>query len=150
LTHSDNHTDRSHNDRPATSDFHPVVYMALVGLVLWLMIAIWAFARDDLSSYLMVIVIGFIALVVAIPSTLVAMARSSEKPADANDHELIEPQEHRSFREWAAGEVDIWQDRVKGSSAAFEALLPIAALAVGMTAFAVVSHYTLHTLPPGA
>src|SRR5262249_1038084 len=128
----------------------PVIYMAFIGFVLWLLIAVWAFARDSVSDYLMVIVIGFLALFVAIPTTLVAMARHNEEPGDAADHEAVGPKEHRAFREWAAGDLDIWEERVKGSSAAVEALLPIAALAVGMTAFAVVAHYTLPTLPPGA
>jgi hypothetical protein len=128
------------DDRAAVSDLHPVVYMALIGFVLWLLIAVWSFARDSLSAYLMVIVIGFITLFVAIPVTLLAMARSHREPTEGDDSE---PAERAPFRQWAAGEFDTWQDRVKGSKAAVEVLLPIAALAIGMTAFAVVAHYTL-------
>ena len=52
-------------DRPVANDLHPVVYAALMGFVLWLIIAVWGFARDGLSDYLLVIVTGFIAIFVA-------------------------------------------------------------------------------------
>ena len=45
---------------------------------------------------------------------------------------------YESFRDWAAGGFDTWQDRVKGGNAAAEIVLPIAAAAVGMTAFGIV------------
>jgi hypothetical protein len=45
------------------------------------------------------------------------------------------------FSDWAAGQFETWQDRVKGANAAAEIILPIAAAAVGMTAFAIVFHY---------
>jgi hypothetical protein len=46
-----------------------------------------------------------------------------------------------SFREWMTGSFDTWQDRVKGHNAAVEVLLPMAAIAIGMTAFAIVLHF---------
>ncbi len=45
------------------------------------------------------------------------------------------------FSDWAAGQFETWQDSQKGSDAAAEIILPIAAAAVGMTAFAIVFHY---------
>ena len=45
------------------------------------------------------------------------------------------------FRDWASGQFETWQERVKGANAAVEILLPVAAAAVGMTAFAIVFHY---------
>ena len=47
----------------------------------------------------------------------------------------------RSDSDWAAGQFETWQDSQKGSTAAAEIILPIAAAAVGMTAFALVFHY---------
>jgi hypothetical protein len=41
-----------------------------------------------------------------------------------------------------AGDFDTWQDRVKGRNAAVEILLPMAAIAIGMTAFAIVLYFT--------
>ena len=125
------------SERPAATALHPVVYAILIGLVSWLIIAVWGFGRDRLSDYLLVIVSGFIALFVAIPTTLWLMAqrqRSSDQEGQRNQP---------SFRDWSAGDFGTWQDKVKGANAAVEILLPIAALAVGMTAFAVVAHYTI-------
>jgi len=47
-----------------------------------------------------------------------------------------------SFQEWMTGDFDTWQDRVKGRNAAVEVLLPMAAIAIGMTAFAIVLYFT--------
>jgi hypothetical protein len=123
--------------RPAATHLHPFVYAALLGFVSWLVIAVWGFARDGLTDYLMVIVSGFIVLFATIPATLFLMVQSQR----TTDQDGARNQE--SFRDWAAGEFSTWQDRVKGANAAVEILLPIAALAVGMTAFAVVAHYTI-------
>jgi hypothetical protein len=123
--------------QPAATHLHPIVYAALLGFVSWLVIAVWGFARDGLTDYLMVIVSGFIVLFAAIPATLFLMARSQRTADEDSGHD------QESFRDWARGEFGTWQDRVRGANAAVEILLPIAALAVGMTAFAVVAHYTI-------
>jgi hypothetical protein len=41
------------------------------------------------------------------------------------------------FRDWARGSTEIWQGRVKGADAAINALLPIAAVAIGMVLFGI-------------
>jgi hypothetical protein len=46
------------------------------------------------------------------------------------------------FQHWVSGEFDIWQDRVTGANAAVQILLPLAAVAFGMTAFGFVLHFT--------
>jgi hypothetical protein len=127
---SNNHRE----DRPAARELHPFVYAAFVGIVSWLVLAIWGFAGDGYADYLLAIVSAFIILFfVALPLTLWRMARRHQDRADGNG---------TSFRDWAAGEFETWQGRVKGSGAAVEVLLPMAAIAVGMTAFAIVLHFT--------
>jgi hypothetical protein len=54
------------------------------------------------------------------------------------------------FREWMEGDFDTWQDRVKGRNAAVEVLLPMGAIAIGMTAFAIVLHFTEDVATPTA
>jgi hypothetical protein len=44
----------------------------------------------------------------------------------------------QSFRGWASCEFDTWQYRLTCRNAAVEVLLPIAAIAFGMTAFGVI------------
>jgi hypothetical protein len=122
---------------PVSDRLHPIVYMVMVGLVLWLVLSVWGFADDGYAEYLLAVVSGFVFVVVAIPCILWWVWRNN-KAADAAQV----AQNDASFRDWAAGEFATWQDRVKGTNAAIEALLPIAAAAFGMTAFAIVLQFT--------
>jgi len=117
-------------------DLHPAIYIALVGLTLWLGLAIWGFGYDGQTDYLLAIVSGFLFIAVAIPSTLALMVHRQK-----NSHERKSSGE-ASFKEWMTGNFDTWQDRVKGHNAAVEVLLPMAAIAIGMTAFVIVLHFT--------
>ena len=49
------------------------------------------------------------------------------------------PKQHTSFRDLASGNFRTWQGDLKASSAAVQILLPIAAVAFGMTAFAAIT-----------
>src|SRR5262245_1123519 len=129
---------RQQSERVARN-LHPTVYVALVGLVLWLVLAVWGFGYDGQTDYLLAIVTGFLIIAVAIPAALALMAYSQ---GNAGDGESSAPRDSVSFRQWAAEDFDTWQDRVKGRNAAVEVLLPMAAIAIGMTAFAVVLHFT--------
>src|SRR6266513_1770872 len=64
---------RQQESRRVTGSLHPAVYMALVGLTLWLGLAIWGFGYDGQTDYLLAIVNGFLFIAVAIPSTLALM-----------------------------------------------------------------------------
>ena len=48
------------------------------------------------------------------------------------------------MRDWTAAEFDVWQGRRKGLNAIVEILLPLAAVAIGMTVFGVVFHFAAH------
>jgi hypothetical protein len=128
---------RQQESRRIVRNLHPAVYMALVGLTLWLGLAIWGFGYDGQTDYLLAIVNGFLFIAVAIPATLALMAyrqrNSDERKSSGGDG---------SLREWMTGDFDTWQDRVKGRNAAVEVLLPMAAIAIGMTAFAIVLYFT--------
>jgi len=106
---------------------------------LWLVLAIWGFGYDGQTDYLLAIVTGFLIIAVAIPATLALMAYSQ---GNSDEGKNSAPRDTASFRQWAAEDFDTWQDRVKGRNAAVEVLLPMAAIAIGMTAFAVVLHFT--------
>ena len=119
--------------RVSTDRLPPLIYVALVGFVAWMVLAAWGFAGPGYADVALTVVTGFLALVIAIPFVLWRVARANrdgsqeERPPD--------------FDDWASGQFETWQDRVKGSSAAIEIVLPIAAAAIGMTAFAIVFHY---------
>jgi hypothetical protein len=128
-----------HESERVGRNLHSTVYLALVGLVVWLVLAIWGFGYDGQTDYLLAIVTGFLIIAVAIPATLALMANSQGSSVDG---ENSAPRDTKSFRQWAAEDFEIWQDRVKGRNAAVEVLLPMAAIAIGMTAFAIILHFT--------
>jgi hypothetical protein len=126
---------RQQASKRVVSALHPAVYLALVGLTLWLVLAIWGFGYDGQTDYLLAIVTGFLVIAVAIPSTLALMVHRQSNSDEQSSAKT-------SLREWMAGDFDTWQDRVRGRNAAVEVLLPMAAIAIGMTAFAIVLHFT--------
>ncbi|MGE0150834.1 MAG: hypothetical protein AB7R87_26060 [Parvibaculaceae bacterium] len=123
--------------RPAirvTDRLHPALYLALVVLALWFVLSAWGFAGDEHTDYLLVVASGLVVIAVAIPAALWRIWRH-------HPHEKEEPS--GSLRDWASSsEFRTWQDRVKAGNAAVEILLPIAAVAFGMSIFAVIIHYT--------
>ena len=121
--------------RPSVSGgLHPLVYAAIVALVLWFVFSTWAFSADGYTEFLLAVVGGFFLMAAAIPFAIWRMWRKYS--GDKNDEEPL--------RDWASHEFDIQPGRMKGKEAAVEILLPIAAVAFGMTAFAIVLLLTLH------
>lgn len=119
--------------RSATSALHPRVYAMLVGFALWFALAVWAFAGGGVTDYLLVIVSGFILVVVALQLILSRVGRGS----GTLEADGAQP----SLHQWAAADFDAWQERLSGAQAAAQILLPIAAAAIGMTAFGIVFHF---------
>jgi hypothetical protein len=117
---------------------HPRVYALMIGLALWLVLSVWLFAGNGIADYLLVIVSGFIVIAVALPLILSRVTRID----DAADDD--EPQ---SFRDWSAADFDTWQGRLSGVQAATQILLPIAAVAIGMTVFGIALHVAEHAGP---
>jgi hypothetical protein len=117
-----------------TTDRLPLaVYAALVGFVAWMALAAWGFAGPGYSDVALTVVTGFLTIVIAIPFILWRVWRANRDPLDKESR--------IGLSEWASGQFETWQDRMKGTSAAIEIALPLAAAAVGMTAFAIVFHY---------
>lgn len=116
-------------DRPAANGLHPYVYGAIAALVFWFVLAVWiSLASDGYTDWLLVVVSAFLLIAVAIPFILSRVTRDDVD--DGNSR--------RSFRNWASCEFDTWQYRLKCGHAAVEVLLPVAAIAFGMTAFGVI------------
>ena len=129
-----NFEDKPDRIRVRSTDRLPlVVYAVLGGLVLWLALAAWGFAGPGYADLSLTVITGFLIIVIAIPLVLWRVWRANSSPQADGKHE--------PFAEWAAADFETWQDRVKGGNAAAEIILPIAAAAVGMTAFAIVFHY---------
>jgi hypothetical protein len=131
------HTDAA----PANNWLHPRVYTILIGFAAWFALAVWGFAGSGVTDYLLMIISGFIFVVVVLMSILSQVGGRRVAPSDAAKTADRTP----SFRDWAAADFDTgggtWQDRLSGMQAALMILLPIAAAAIGMTAFAIIFHF---------
>jgi hypothetical protein len=133
--HSNQAEDSRHR---VTRRLHPRVYALMIGLAFWLVLSAWLFAGGGVVDYLLVIVSGFIAIAVALPLILSRVGHID----DAKDDDALQ-----SFRDWSTADFDTWQGRLSGAQAATQILLPIAAVAIGMTVFGVALHLAEHAGP---
>jgi hypothetical protein len=120
----------AHN-KPVFDHLHPRVYAGAIGLVAWFALAAWILfdRQDDIGLPLMMVsVLLFIA--VLIPLALAYVWRR---------HHASEPHpETISFRDWRSGDFAVWGSRLRGTDAAIDLLLPLAAVAFGLTAIGIV------------
>lgn len=116
-------------ERPTTRHLHPGVYAILVGFCGWLVLSVWIFFSGvKTTDYLLTVVTGFIVIAVGLPFIL------SRQMRDRLDRT------RPSFRSWRYRNFETWTGRLGGTQAAAEILLPIAAVAFGMTALGIVLH----------
>ncbi|MBS0526236.1 MAG: hypothetical protein JSS04_21585 [Proteobacteria bacterium] len=130
--------ERPRPDRPASGRFHPYVYRLLACLAAWFVISAWCFAGGGRTDLALTAVTGLFALMVGLPS-LLALARRFHPPDPSGAREETTDR----FEQWAERDVDLSTGPVKGKFAAIETALPIAAVAFGMTAFALVLHFSV-------
>ncbi len=119
--------------KKASRELHPVIYKGIIALALWLIASIWSLARTSEVDFVLVVVSGFIFFTVLVPATLWWTWRRHQP----------ERKEEESFQSWMSRPFDMWQGRTSGTDAAVEILLPIAAVAFGMTALALVQHFVV-------
>lgn len=117
----------------AASDWlHPGVYGAIVALACLLVGSVWGFFAEDDVGYVLAVVSGFVFASILIPFQLWRIHRRYGQQSGNHPRATI--------IHWLAGDFDTWQARVKSREAAIEILLPIAAVAFGMAAFAIALH----------
>jgi hypothetical protein len=123
----------ANQDSPISDSLHPLVNIAIIGLVLVFVAAVWVFFDSGpYEAWLDVVVTGLFVIAIAIPTLLwLTWRRNADSARD--DSQL-------SFRDWAAGDFNTLTGPVKGADATAEVLLPIAAVAVGMTVLGLVFH----------
>jgi hypothetical protein len=125
--------ERGH-DRAVSRRLHPRIYAALIGLTLWMVLAVWGFAGSGYTDYLLVVVSGFLLAAVALLGAAWRIRQHHRDPATP-------PAGTQSYRDWASGDLETWQGRLKASEATIQILLPVAAVALGMTGFAIIAHF---------
>ena len=123
----------ANQDGPSSDSLHPLVNMAIIGAALMFVAAVWIFFDSGpYEAWLDVVVTGLFVIAIALPALLwLTWRRNADGARDDS---------HLSFRDWAAGEFDTLTGPVKGANATAEVLLPIAAVAVGMTVLGLVFH----------
>ena len=110
---------------PISDGLHPLVNMAIIGFVSIFIAAVWMFfGSDPYGAWLDVVVTGLFVVAIAIPAICWLTWRRNADGARGDNP---------SFRDWAGAEFDTSTGPVKGANATAEVLLPIAAVAVGMT-----------------
>jgi hypothetical protein len=118
--------------RLSSKQLHPWVYTSIAGLALCYVLAAWfGFAGSGYADYLLTIVSFFVLGAMALPFVAWQVWQAG--------HDSSGWRSKQSFRQWARGEFDIGQGHVSGAAATVEILLPIAAVAFGMLAFAIVA-----------
>jgi hypothetical protein len=123
--------DLSRHNRPPSDEFPAIVYKVAAGFVLAFVMLAWIFFGGWAHMGLVLAIVSvFFFMILAIPSALWLAARRHQDPKTTQPRAA-------SWREWAAGEFATWQGELKGANAAVEALLPIAAAAVGMIAIGI-------------
>jgi hypothetical protein len=123
-----------HSNLPVSMGLPRQLYWFIIGLVAWLVISVWGFVSAGHSALALTVVSLFIAIAVGLPLILALIAWRHRPPH--TDHA-----ETDSFREWLGREFDAHTGRLKGTAAAIQVILPIAAVAFGMTIFALVHHF---------
>jgi hypothetical protein len=121
----------AHN-KPVFEHLHRKVYMAAIGLVAWYAVAAWLlFDRKDDIGLLLAMVSVLLLVAVLLPLALALVWKRHPLPDQHHRHQL-------SFHDWSGGDVAVWGARLHGTHAAIDVLLPLAAVAFGLTALGIV------------
>ena len=116
------------HNRP-NDELHPLIYQSIVGLTIWLVLSIWAlFSRGAYVGLILAVITLFFLVAVGIPALIWLTWRRN---AGLNAQHDYVP----SFSEWAMHPFATRTGGIRGREAAIQILLPIAAVAFGMTLF---------------
>jgi hypothetical protein len=130
-----------------STELHPAVHMAAVALLVWFVAAAWLlFGGSGYIGLALAIVSVLAFMVIAIPVALWragAKARGPKKSGETASNESNaaggrDSNPDSSWAAWLRGDFSTWTGREKSSEAVVEILLPIAAVAVGITALGIV------------
>jgi hypothetical protein len=120
----------AHN-KPVFDHLHPRIYAAAIGLVVWYVLSAWLlFDRKDDIGLPLAMASVLLLVAILIPLSL-AYVWKRHRPPEQHPHQL-------SFHDWSAGDFAVWGARIHSQHAAIDMLLPLAAVAFGLTALGVV------------
>ena len=131
------HRDLATHDRPVSDQLHPMIYVTAIGLVTWFAVAAWILFDHDFSGgssevSLPLAVISVLLLVaVLLPVALSLVWKRHVMPDDGHPNRV-------AFREWSHRDFAVWGSKIRGIHAAIDLLLPLAAVAFGLTGIGIV------------
>ncbi len=126
--------DDPRSNRSVSQGLPSQLYAIIVALAVWLIFSVWGFFGAGYTSLALAIVSLFIVIAVGLPLLLGLIAR---RHRSGN----TDPAEPNSLSEWLGRDFAAQTGRMRGTVAAAQILLPIAAVAFGMTIFALVRHF---------
>jgi len=119
----------AHN-KPVFDQLHPAIYRVAVGLVAWFAVAAWVLFDRQRDIELPLAMVSVLLLVaVLLPWALSLVWKRHLMPRHPTKI---------SFRDWRAGDFATWGSKLHGTHAAIDMLLPLAAVAFGLTAIGIV------------
>ena len=121
-----------HNNRPVFDQLHSVIYAAAVGLVAWFAVSAWIlFDRNNDIALPLAMVSVLLLVAVLLPWSLSLVERKRQATDQSHPNEV-------SFHDWRIGDFAVWGSKLRASHAAIDMLLPLAAVAFGLTAIGIV------------
>lgn len=119
---------------------HPRIYMAAAGLLVWFVIAAWLlFGGSGYIELALAMISVLVFMTLAIPLALWRTNRTARRSGVSS---RVTEQGSESLDQWLRGRFATWTDHERGSTAAIEILLPLAAVAFGITALGIVFELT--------
>ena len=121
----------THN-KPVFGQIHPNIYGAAVGLVGWFGVAVWIlFDRQSDIELPLAMVSALLVIAVLVPRSLSLVRKKYPRPHQAHPYKT-------AFRDWKEADFAVWGSKLHGMHAAIDMLLPLAAVAFGLTALGIV------------
>jgi hypothetical protein len=121
--------------QPVSTSLHPLIYCVIVGLCIWLVLSVWGFAGPGYTGLALTAVSLLIAVVVILSLVMWHISRWRQLAPNRDQPARL--------RDWLSRDFAAWSGNMRGSQAAVEVLLPIAAVAFGMSIFALVLHLSV-------
>jgi hypothetical protein len=127
------------HNRP-NDELHPSIYRAIIGLTIWLVLSAWVlFSRGAYEGLTLSVITLFFVILIGIPVLLWLSWRRNIDPNEQHNYAV-------PFGEWSSHPFVTWTGSISGREAATQILLPIAAVAFGMTIFGLAFLYAVPQL----
>ena len=125
-------------NRARANELHPRIYTAIVGLTIWFVVSIWLlFSRGNYEGLTLSVITLFFIVLVGIPLLLWLTWRHNTPEQNGNA---------APFSEWTTNSFETSTGDISGRQASIQILLPIAAVAIGITVFGLVFMLAVPTL----